>query len=97
MGPRGPEKGQYPEWEYQASDWPSVSGRMITLGFPGGSSDEESAFSAGVAGSIPGSGRSPGASDTSRPVLRWFFFFFLRFLLIFFGCAGSSSLASGFL
>ena len=28
MGPRGPEKAQYPEWEYQASDWPSVSGWM---------------------------------------------------------------------
>lgn len=28
MGPRCPEKAKYPEWEYQASDWPSVSGRM---------------------------------------------------------------------
>ena len=28
MGPRGPEKAQYPEWEYQASEWPSVSGWM---------------------------------------------------------------------
>lgn len=25
MGPRCPEKAQYPEWEYQASEWPSVS------------------------------------------------------------------------
>ena len=33
------------------------------MGFPGGSNDEESAFSAGVAGSIPGSGRSPGEGN----------------------------------
>ena len=97
MGPRGPEKAQNLEWKYQASDWPSVSGWMITLGFPGGSNDEESAFSAGVAGSIPGLGRSPEASDTSRPVLRCFFFKVFTYLFIFFGCAGSSSLASGFL
>lgn len=25
MGPRCPGKANYPEWEYQASDWPSVS------------------------------------------------------------------------
>ena len=76
MGPRGPEKGQYPEWEYQASDWPSVSGRMITLGFPGGSSDEESAFSAGVAGSIPGSGRFPRSQRHLQASSQVFFFFF---------------------
>ena len=30
------------------------------MGFPGGSSDKESAYNAGDLGSIPGLGRSPG-------------------------------------
>ena len=33
------------------------------MGFPGGSDSEEFACSAGDAGSIPGSGRSPGEGD----------------------------------
>ena len=33
------------------------------MGFPGGSDSKESACSAGDAGSIPGSGRSPGEGN----------------------------------
>ena len=33
------------------------------LGFPGGSTDKESAYNAGVFGSIPGLGRSPGEGN----------------------------------
>ena len=38
----------------------SFSVSVGTLDFPGGSVDKESTCSAGDAGSIPGSGRSPG-------------------------------------
>ena len=33
------------------------------LGFPGGSDSKESACNAGILGSIPGSGRSPGEGN----------------------------------
>ena len=35
------------------------------LGFPGGSDDKESACNAGALGSVPGSGRSPGAGNSN--------------------------------
>ena len=36
---------------------------MISLGFPGGSDGEESAYNEGDTGSSPGSGRSPGEGN----------------------------------
>ena len=36
---------------------------LVFLGFPGGSADKESACNAGVLGSIPGLGRSPGEGN----------------------------------
>ena len=36
---------------------------VITMGFPGGSDNQESAYNAGYLGSIPGSGRSPGEGN----------------------------------
>ena len=36
---------------------------MVTWGFPGGSDGKESPCNAGDAGSIPGSGRSPGEGN----------------------------------
>ena len=41
--------------------WPFMIGlRTVLKGFPAGSDGKESACNAGGAGSIPGSGRSPG-------------------------------------
>ena len=36
---------------------------VITMGFPGGSNNKESAYNAGDLGSVPGSGRSPGEGN----------------------------------
>ena len=36
---------------------------VITVGFPGGSNNKESAYNAGDLGSVPGSGRSPGEGN----------------------------------
>ena len=45
---------------------------VFLLGFPGGSDSEESACNAGDAGSVPGSGRSPGGGNgTHCSVLAW--------------------------
>ena len=41
----------------------SVINELVWRGFPGGSDGEESACSAGDAGSVPGSGRSPGEGN----------------------------------
>ena len=44
---------------------PFPSSFMVSVGFPGGSDDKQSAYSAGDLGSIPRSGRSPGEGDGS--------------------------------
>ena len=44
----------------------------LSLGFPGGSDDKESACNAGDPGSIPASGRSPGEEvATHSSILAW--------------------------
>ena len=64
---------------WRSSSWPRAPGGLSRfqsqaqresheiLGFPGGSDDKESACSAGVPGSVPGLGRSPGEGNGQPP------------------------------